>query len=236
MPRRTPIENAAGPAVVAHKRTGRRSVRAGTVKRDLSSLLSERSLTPAQEERLARLREATGTLASEGGYAAVTVRAVAERAGVGLATVYRYFSSKDHLIADVTAALSHSVIAELRGDPPKGRTAAERVTKVFDRMLEVIAADLPFAAAGIAAMASGDEVASSPEYWNDEIMVAYLDTALGSDDVGDRTELAEVLGHVFFSVMAGFATGRNDLDECRRAMARAVRLVLPDSANKRSRP
>ena len=37
----------------------------------------------------------------EVGYAGLTVRSVARRAGVAPATAYTYFSSKDHLLAEV---------------------------------------------------------------------------------------------------------------------------------------
>ena len=47
----------------------------------------------AQRERRQRILDATLTLASRGGYEAVQMRAVADRAGVALGTLYRYFPS-----------------------------------------------------------------------------------------------------------------------------------------------
>ncbi|MBW2399623.1 MAG: helix-turn-helix transcriptional regulator, partial [Deltaproteobacteria bacterium] len=73
-----------------------------------------RRMTPAQAERRERLR----------GYAAVTIRSVAERAGMSLATVYRYFSSKDHLIAEVHAYESRNLAGELAAHAPRGATKA----------------------------------------------------------------------------------------------------------------
>ena len=52
----------------------------------------------AQRERRQRILDATLALASKGGYEAVQMRAVAERAGVALGTLYRYFPSKIHLL------------------------------------------------------------------------------------------------------------------------------------------
>ncbi len=189
-------------------------------------LHGDKKLTLAQAQRLDRLRQAARDLASEGGYAAVTMRDVAKRANVGLATVYRYFSSKDHLIADVHAMRSVEVIERLRESPPEGATASDRVAAVFGQMLETTAEDLELAAAGVAAITSSDPVASSPQYWQSMVMVAYLDAALGEEDVGNRQELGEILGHVFFSLMIGLASGRMDLDECKRVMTRSVQLIL----------
>lgn len=46
-----------------------------------------------------RLRETARQQARDGGYAAVTIRSVAAACGVGVGTVYNYYSSKDALLA-----------------------------------------------------------------------------------------------------------------------------------------
>ena len=51
----------------------------------------------AQRERRQRILDATLALASRGGYDAVQMRAVADRADVALGTLYRYFASKESL-------------------------------------------------------------------------------------------------------------------------------------------
>ena len=187
---------------------------------------AERARTPAQRARRERLRAAARTLASEGGYAAVTMRAVAKRAGVGPATVYRYFSSKDHLIADVHAQRSLDVLADLAARPPRHKRAADRVAAVFRRMLAATAEDPELAAAGVSAINSADPTASSPEFWNQNVMASYLHVALGDEPVGDRAALGDLLGHVFFSLMCGLSTRRMSLEQANASMDRAIALVL----------
>ena len=58
----------------------------------------------AQRERRKRILDATLALASKGGYDAVQMRAVAERADVALGTLYRYFPSKIHLLVGALIA------------------------------------------------------------------------------------------------------------------------------------
>lgn len=62
-----------------------------------------RRLTGPQESRRDRILGAAVSLAVDGGYEAVGMREVAARAEVALATVYRYFPSKDHLLLGVMA-------------------------------------------------------------------------------------------------------------------------------------
>ena len=57
----------------------------------------------AQRDRRKRILDATLALASKGGYDAVQMRAVAERADVALGTLYRYFPSKIHLLVSALA-------------------------------------------------------------------------------------------------------------------------------------
>ena len=195
---------------------------------DPTTLTLSRRLTPAQAARRDRVREAARELASEGGYAAVTMRDVATRSGVGPATVYRYFASKDHLIAEVHAEASRELVEDLRANPPAGATRAERVEAVFHRMFEATAADTNLAAAGIAAATSNDPAASTPEYWREMIMLPYLDAALGDESTADRDELAEILGHLFFSLMIALTAGRTPLDDAKQIMSRSVHLILRD--------
>ena len=73
-------------------------------------------------------------LGSAGGYDAVQMRDVATTADVALGTIYRYFSSKDHLLAE---ALVEWVLdlgpAGHQARPPVGDTVAERVLDVLRR-------------------------------------------------------------------------------------------------------
>ncbi len=56
---------------------------------------------PASADTVERLVDATVVEVAEAGFDGLTVRGVARRAGVAPATAYTYFSSKDHLVAEV---------------------------------------------------------------------------------------------------------------------------------------
>lgn len=68
--------------------------------------------------RLAERREAivaaARALAAEGGMGAVQIALVADRAGIAAGTVYRYFPSKNELVAAVIAAVSERELAAMR--------------------------------------------------------------------------------------------------------------------------
>src|SRR4051812_23481014 len=90
--------------------------------------------TPKGERRRAALVEAAAELLVEGGFEAVRHRAVAERAGLPLASTTYYFDSLDDLIA---AAVEHRGRGELdRGRAQLARLGTEELG--VDTLVEIV--------------------------------------------------------------------------------------------------
>ena len=85
------------------------------------------TLTRSQAARRNRVIDAAFQLAGEGGYDAVQMRDVASTASVALGTIYRYFSSKDHLLAACQVEWSKDV-QRTRGPRRLGRHRAAPLT------------------------------------------------------------------------------------------------------------
>ena len=85
-----------------------------------------------QRANRARILGAGRRLVAEGGFQALTVAAVAERAGVATGTVYRYFDGKSSLAVEVFSEASGrevEVITEaLAGPPPVVERLAAAIT------------------------------------------------------------------------------------------------------------
>jgi TetR/AcrR family transcriptional regulator, cholesterol catabolism regulator len=62
---------------------------------------TRRRLTPKQADTIARLSTAALAVLRREGFWGLTVRMVAAEAGIGAATAYTYFSSKQHLVAEI---------------------------------------------------------------------------------------------------------------------------------------
>lgn len=62
---------------------------------------TRRRLTGKQDDTVDKLTKAAMEVLSREGFAGLTMRMVAAEAGVGTATAYTYFSSKEHLVAEI---------------------------------------------------------------------------------------------------------------------------------------
>ena len=108
---------------------------------------------PRQEETFRKVLAAGVEMLRETSYADLTVRAVAKRASVAPATAYTYFSSKNHLIAEVYLDLVRQVPFFTDVNDSK----FTRVDSVL-RSLALVVADYPEVAAACttALMSGGD--------------------------------------------------------------------------------
>lgn len=81
------------------------------------------------------LREAKRQI-EEMGYAKTTVRSVASACGVGVGTVYNYFSSKDMLIASFMLEDWHACLAEMNAEPQN--TPEDLLRRVYEALTQFI--------------------------------------------------------------------------------------------------
>jgi AcrR family transcriptional regulator len=121
----------------------------------LPTAAPRRHLSDRQAKTVHKLTEAAAAEIIDTGYAGLTVRNVAKRAGVAPATAYTYFASKEHLVAEVFWR-RFSATAPAR--PDRRRSPAARATDVLLSFALVVADETELAAAVTVAM-----LADAPE-------------------------------------------------------------------------
>ncbi len=117
---------------------------------------TRRQLTPRQIDLVDRVVEAAVGEVRRSGYDGVTVRSVAKAAGIAPATAYTFFSSKDHLLAEVLWRRFQDLpMPEFAA----GESTVDRVSKVLHDTGLFMADDAEMAAAGTTALlGSGPDV------------------------------------------------------------------------------
>src|SRR3954468_7260405 len=89
--------------------------------------------TRSQHQRRKRIVQAAAALASRGGVEAMQMRTVAERAGVALGTLYRYFPSKMDLVVAVVGEEIDLLESSIERRPPSAVTASGRAVDILMR-------------------------------------------------------------------------------------------------------
>jgi TetR/AcrR family transcriptional regulator, cholesterol catabolism regulator len=184
------------------------------------------TLSAKQSERRRRVLDAAMALAEEGGYEAVQMRDVAARADVALGTVYRYFTSKDQMLAAVWADWTSALERRLHGQPLQGDTRAERVIDFLRRATRPLERRPKLAGALIKSWTSPDQHAAEYQREVASWMTRIVIDALDGLPMAERQAIREVLGHVWYSLLLGWVNGRFTIGRVHEVIESACRLML----------
>jgi AcrR family transcriptional regulator len=184
------------------------------------------TLTPNQAARRNRVIDAAMELAAEGGYDAVQMRDVATRAQVALGTIYRYFSSKDHLLAACQVELWRAQVARLAQRPPEGETPADRVSALLARAMRGASSEPQRTAALITASSAPDPAVRECQLEMMGMIDRVLSDAMGDIDPDRRDRIAVTLRQLWFSWLLNWVNGWNDASTVDEQLESATRLLL----------
>jgi len=181
----------------------------------------------AQRDRRRRIIDATIALASKGGYDAVQMRAVAERANVALGTLYRYFPSKIHLlVASLAAEFERSLDKTERKAIP-GETDRDRVLHVLGRTTRALQRDPNLTEAMTRAFMFADASAAAEVDTVGALMERMFTRAMTQEEpTEEQRSIARVIGDVWLSNLVAWVTRRASATDVANRLELAVRLLL----------
>jgi len=167
-------------------------------------------------------------LFSEHGYHATTLQEIAERAGVGVSSLYSYFPSKIHLLYAVVEPWQKDAFERLEKRVLKFKAPRERLRAI----LLGVWRDMPMENIGLAnslmeALASADPTQKKPSpllRWTEDRLMTMLNTALPENGRVDY----EVLPNLFMMAYDGFVINRrlNDLRDIERLTEALCDIIL----------
>jgi AcrR family transcriptional regulator len=200
----------------------------------LNSLAYDDLGSAAQRERRRRILDATIALASKGGFDAVQMRAVAEKADVALGTLYRYFPSKIHLLVSALAREFEQVNVGLERRVVPGDTPHERVMSVLGRATRTLQRDPNLTEALTRAFMFADasvatEIHVVGLHVTRLLMRAMADPAVPFEDhqpTEDDIAIAKVIGDVWLASLVQWVTGRASAADVGKSLDVAVRMLL----------
>jgi AcrR family transcriptional regulator len=183
---------------------------------------------PPKQEPRRRILQAALELAATGGYEALQVRAISERAGVSSRTIYTNFQSLDSLLIVAVAEQSEALYQRFTKAPPRGRSPASRVDRLITDLTATMTANRALTVALLRALLSGKRDVSQYVHGFGGVLQAMLASAIAPEGPTARDrEVAELLESIWFSALVGWASGTSADADIGRIMQRAARLLLP---------
>ena len=165
-------------------------------------------------------------LASDGGYEVVQMRDVAGRADVALGTIYRYFESKDQLLAAALVEWTAELERGLEERPASGDDPEARLVDVVRRASRPIERNQKLSSALVTAIAGPDEGTHRYQAEIHEILVRILEKALFDLDKERRDAVVRILCDVWFAALIGWVHGWRAVNGVRDELEFAGRYLV----------
>jgi len=183
--------------------------------------------TPAQRRRRDLILDTAISLVEERGPDGFQVRDVVERSGIALGTIYRYFPSKDYLLAEALHRATSDVRERLAAATSAG-TGVDPATRVA-ALLRIVAESIDRrpgnARASLQLMLSNDPIAEVAQHDFRDAFGAALEIALADVEPSLATDLAVVASSVLNEHVVAVATGRPSFGGTELQIERSIRVI-----------
>jgi TetR/AcrR family transcriptional regulator, cholesterol catabolism regulator len=184
-------------------------------------------LTRSQAARRERVIRAAIDLAATGGYDAVQMRDVAAHGQVALGTIYRYFTSKDHLLAAAQVEWVTDLEHRVGQRPPRSGTTAERMVDILKRATRAMEREPTLTAALVTAMSSPDPAVAECQSELGLIMGRIQAQAFPEDfDPDVQRRVIRALEFIWFTSLLAWVNGWAGIGETSDELASATHLLL----------
>lgn len=159
-------------------------------------------------------------------YDDIQVRDIAEQAGVALGTVYRYFTSKEHLVAAALVKWGRALSERVQRNPVRSSDVAGQLEETYLRVIDAFHRRPQFFRA--LAVIEGTADPHARELWQEftEVSSTALDEPLAALSAEDAEAVSNTLLPVLNGVLRGWANDRLTITEAKRRMAQAIRLIF----------
>jgi AcrR family transcriptional regulator len=181
----------------------------------------------------ARIRGAARELFRERGFDGATLRAIAERAGMGASSIYRHVRSKEELLVEELADLQEEAWASFRREDDRRRSLRERVRRFLDAQHALLAADRDLTTIALRALTHPEARVARRVLALHERTIGLLAEILQAGSLRrDVLTAAHTLFHVTLGARIPWANGLVSAEDCRRSIETGVDLIFEGLATR----
>ena len=193
----------------------------------MTTVESGTALSKSQAERRRRVIGAAIDLGAGGGYDAVQMRDLSARSDVALGTIYRYYSSKDHVLAEALVEWVQDLEGQIARRPPTGATTADRMVDILRRATRAMEREPKLSEAVITALAAADPKVIECQRVVGTTMARIQDRAFSDDfDADTRAGIVRMLGWIWYAALVGWVNGWSGIGKVGDELELAARLLI----------
>jgi AcrR family transcriptional regulator len=192
------------------------------------AVLAESELgSEAQRERRKRILDATMAIASKGGYEAVQMRAVADRADVAVGTLYRYFPSKVHLLVSALGREFERIDAKTDRSTLVGATPNQRLNFMISKLNRAMQRNPLLTEAMTRAYVFADASAAGEVDQVEKLIDSMFARAMSDGEpTEEQYHIARVISDVWTNNLLAWLTRRASATDVSKRLELAVRLLI----------
>jgi len=177
--------------------------------------------------RRGRMVEAAMYLAADGGYEAVQMRSVAERANVSLGTIYRYFAGKDDMLLAGLAGWVHILRRRIEDEEFTDGAAADRLADALGQAAGAAEGAPVLMEALVIALSTTDPSAVQYKLRIESEVSGLIVAAIGDEPGVDAAGVSRVVGHVWLSAIGRWVGGLSEAGSVEDELRHAVKMLIP---------
>lgn len=176
-----------------------------------------------------RILDAAVAVAAKGGYEAVQMRTVAQRAEVAVGTLYLYFPSKVHLLVCALGREFERLDAGARRAPLHGATPYQRLHHMVDRLNRAMRRNPLLTEAMARAFVLGDGSAAAEVNHVGSVIETMLARAISGDEpTAEHHQIARVIGDVWLFNLLAWLTRAASTADVNARLETTMRLLLSE--------
>jgi AcrR family transcriptional regulator len=193
-------------------------------------------LQRSQDARRTRIVETVVGVAREAGYDAIQLRLISERTGVSTDTIYRYFGSRDQLIATAMGQWAEREFIEPAHTWLEGATPAEQILAFNRHVWEVWERNPTMLETFVRAAITEGTVEGGLAHQSVHALVPHTERALQPVDSAYRADMLMMIEHFTHSAMTFVVRGRLALHDVYPQLERMIRRLAQHPAMDGHRP
>jgi AcrR family transcriptional regulator len=190
------------------------------------------TLSAAQRKRRDQIVHVALRGLASGEYENIKVADVAKQSGVALATLYRYFASKEHLFAVALLAWQDALRRNMRGISTTERAEDEAVRDLLHRTIRAFELQPQFFRAVTMLESAPDPYTRQALNQFGRGFADIFETTIGQELDADRSAIYYTLLAVVSTALRDWLAGRFTIDQMYRQVDDSIRLIYRTSPDR----